>query len=65
MTQTNDTTSNQNQYTKPQLFRHGNIRDITLGPSLGVGDSGMGDLSMQGFSNAVAQKSDSTMSHGV
>ncbi|MGB1254012.1 MAG: lasso RiPP family leader peptide-containing protein [Candidatus Promineifilaceae bacterium] len=43
-------------YVKPQLIRYGNIRDITLGPSLGVGDSGMGDLSMKGFSNAVAQK---------
>ena len=43
-------------YVKPQFLRHGNIRDITLGPSLGVGDSGMGDLSMKGFSNAVAQK---------
>lgn len=60
MTQTNNkNTSSKTQYTKPQLFRHGNIRDITLGPSLGVGDSGMGDLSMQGFSNAVAQNNDS------
>jgi len=28
-------------YVKPQLIRHGDFRDITLGGSIGMGESGM------------------------